>query len=410
MNELILPSEIPWAEIKGSSLEELLYWLFDSMGAKDLEWRIGGKGAGTADQGRDLELCFFVPSPDGTLSKQAWWVEAKGRTGTVEASEVQRAIFNAAGKPFIEVLVIATNTNFSNPTRDWVKEWQVAHPRPMVKLWERTELENICSRNPLAVVRLHARALSVQGKVQVASTKLWEYASLSDQPTLESIWEKRDEVDLDHRALFALAASEIANGDIGLRSWALLAPENTLIAGLANGLVNILFLAFRANDMGVRQEPLIRTIAYLILVATKRVGVDSVTSLLSDVWNDDDGVDYPDELRETILEPVLGVLQRELRDVCADDCSRVMTESELLQKKEIEIYWERLRVSDGVSRKEKHFLTIESYKEPCKVGFDVGKETGCPLLQIEKPQTSIEAFMSVVGRVLEFRTSNHKDV
>jgi hypothetical protein len=280
----------------------------------------------------------------------------------------------------------------------------------MVKLRERTELENICSRNPLAVVRLHARALSVQGKVQVASTKLWEYASLSDQPTLESIWEKRDEVDLDQRALFALAASEIANGDIGLRSWALLAPENTLIAGLANGLVNILFLAFRANDMGVRQEPLIRTIAYLILVATKRVGVDSVTSLLSDVWNDIDGVDYPDELRETILEPVLGVLQSELRDVCTNDCSRVMTEPELLQKKEIEMYWERLRVSDGACRKEKHFLTMESYKEPCKVGFDVGKEAGCPLLQIEKPQTSIEAFMSVVGRVLEFRTSNDKDV
>ena len=50
-SELILPSEIPWNEIKGSDLEELLYWLFDSMGAKDLEWRIGGTGAGAADQG-----------------------------------------------------------------------------------------------------------------------------------------------------------------------------------------------------------------------------------------------------------------------------------------------------------------------------------------------------------------------
>ena len=48
--ELILPSEIPWSEIKGTDLEELLYWLFDSMGAKELEWRIGGKGAGAGDQ------------------------------------------------------------------------------------------------------------------------------------------------------------------------------------------------------------------------------------------------------------------------------------------------------------------------------------------------------------------------
>ena len=66
--DLILPSEIPWNKIKGADLEELLYWLFDSMGAKDLEWRIGGKGKGTADQGRDLELAFFTPSPDGTLT------------------------------------------------------------------------------------------------------------------------------------------------------------------------------------------------------------------------------------------------------------------------------------------------------------------------------------------------------
>ena len=50
---LILPSKIPWDAIKGIELEELLYWLFNSMGAKDLEWRIGGQGSGTADQGRD---------------------------------------------------------------------------------------------------------------------------------------------------------------------------------------------------------------------------------------------------------------------------------------------------------------------------------------------------------------------
>jgi hypothetical protein len=59
--DLILPSEIPWGEIKGSNLEELLYWLFDSMGAKDLEWRIAGKGTGASDQGRDLERRLMAP-------------------------------------------------------------------------------------------------------------------------------------------------------------------------------------------------------------------------------------------------------------------------------------------------------------------------------------------------------------
>ena len=82
--DLIIPSQIPWDRIKGKDLEELLYWLFDSMGAKDLEWRVGGKGSGAADQGRDLECSFYVSSPEGELIKQKWWVEAKGRKKTVE--------------------------------------------------------------------------------------------------------------------------------------------------------------------------------------------------------------------------------------------------------------------------------------------------------------------------------------
>jgi hypothetical protein len=41
-DSLFLPTEIPWKDLKGNELEELLYWLFDAMGAKDLGWRIGG--------------------------------------------------------------------------------------------------------------------------------------------------------------------------------------------------------------------------------------------------------------------------------------------------------------------------------------------------------------------------------
>ena len=67
---LFIPTEIPWSNLKGKDLEELLYWLLDSMGAKDLEWRIGGKGPGTSDQGRDLELSFYTSSPDGDLVKR----------------------------------------------------------------------------------------------------------------------------------------------------------------------------------------------------------------------------------------------------------------------------------------------------------------------------------------------------
>lgn len=406
--ELILPSEIPWNEIKGADLEELLYWLFDSMGAKDLEWRIGGQGGGAADQGRDLELSFFTPSPDGTLTKQVWWVEAKGRTGTVEAREVHEAVLNAAGKSHIEVLVIATNTNFSNPTRDWVKEWQKNNPRPIVKLWEKTELENLCSRNPLAVIRLHAKALSTQGKVEVVKSKLWDYASFSDEPTLRSIWKERDKISLDDRALFALVTSEIANGDIGVRSWALHVDHEVLISSLANGLINFLYLAFRANEIGVRQEPLIRAIAYLIVIAIHRIGQLDIATLFSNVWDSVEGRTYPDKIKGFILEPVLGTLQAELRDVCSRDCERIMTDPVLLQDSEIENYWDRLNPQVIEATKDKRILTIEAYDKPCKVGFSVSKEKGCPLCNIDNPATVIDEFIKTVDTVVKYRTIEGK--
>lgn len=408
--DLIIASEIPWGDIKGKDLEELLYWLFDSMGAKDLEWRIGGKGSGTSDQGRDLELSFYMSSPDGDLTKQKWWVEAKGRKATVEPSEVHEAVLNAAGKLYIDVLVIATNSNFSNPTRDWVREWQSSHPRPSVKLWEKTELENLCSKNPLAIIRLHSKALSNQGRLQVATTKLWDYANFTDEPTLIKLWKARSELEIKPKALFALLASEAANGKLIDRSWGVFVEKSILTGCLANGLVNFLYLAFRANEMGVRQYPIIKALAYMVLVATQRIGVEKTEMLLTTVWDDVDGREYPEQLRKIVLEPVIDHLNSELSDVCTSNCRRVDADKIDLTEKEAKNYWQRLSVSDSASNEDNHFLTFESQKEPCEVGFSVSNEQGCPLTSVENPEDDIHSFLLVVDKVSKYRRGEGKNV
>lgn len=258
------------------------------------------------------------------------------------------------------------------------------------------------------MIRLHAKSLSPQGKVEVASSKLWDYASFTDEPTLKSIWEKRESTTLDERSLFALAASELANGDIGVRSWALMVSNDILIASLCNGLINFLYLAFRANEIGVRQEPIIRAISYLIVVATQRVEPSSVSSILSNVWDGVEGREYPEKVREFILEPVLGTLQAELKDVCARDCRRVMTDPELLHDVEINTYWDRLKIGKDAKKERKEILTIESFEEPCVVGFAVGKDVGCPLCHTDKPHSDISEFISVIDQVIRFRSSENK--
>jgi hypothetical protein len=403
-DKLVLPSQIPWNEIKGKDLEELLYWLFDSMGAKELEWRIGGKGCGTSDQGRDLELSFYVSSPDGDLVQQKWWVEAKGRTGTVESGEVRLAVINAAGKTDVDVIVIATNQTFSNPVRDWVKEWQRDHVRPKVKLWERTELENLCSKHPIAVIRLFAKALSAQGKLEVAKTKLWDYASFTDEPSLINLWHARKGLTIDSRSLMALVSSEIANGDIIARSWAMFVNKEIVLQCLGDGLLNFLYLVFRANETGVRQRPLIGAVAHLVLACTDRVGAVATSRVLSAVW---ESKGYTEKTRKMVLTPVLDLLVTQVRDVCTSDCPRISTEPILLSEDEVTGYWRQISsVTHEKVEQDNRILVIESHNVPCKVGFRLSKKKGCPLCNTDAPEDNILQTLKTIKSVADFRRSS----
>ena len=171
--EWILPASIPFEKLRSRDLEECLYWLMDAMGAKDLEWRSGGKGEGAADGGRDLTAKFYFPGADGENEVQEWWIECKGRKRTLEKQEVISAVTNAQARSGLDYVVIATNAQFSNPTLDWVREWQSKYPRPKVKLWDRVQLERYLSRHPEVVLRLFSGALSLEGRCHALEARFW---------------------------------------------------------------------------------------------------------------------------------------------------------------------------------------------------------------------------------------------
>jgi hypothetical protein len=406
-NPLFLATEIPWGDLKAKDLEELLYWLFDSMGAKELEWRVGGSGSGTSDQGRDLELSFYTSSPDGDLVQQRWWVEAKGRRGTVEPIAVKNAVVNAVGRTDVDVVVVATNSVFSNPTKDWVKEWQRANVRPKVKLWGKTELEAFCSKNPVAVIRVFKQALSSQGKIEVAESKLWNYATFTDEPTLMKVWEDRAHLVIGSRTLVALVVSEMANGDIDSRPWGMFVGQDTLLDALSAGLVNFLHLVFRAGESGVRQEPLIRGLAYLTLVCVHRIGEKKTADVLTEVWDAVKGDEYPEKIRKSILRPILLSVNDDIHDVCTSDCIRVDTKRVSLTEQETETYWNRLSMAHKKVQKERRFIMVEDLKAPCKVGFPLGEKRTCPLCSNDKPEQNVRETLRVIKVVSDFRRPRH---
>jgi hypothetical protein len=159
-SDFVIPTAIPFESLRSRELEECVYWLLDAMGAVEVEWRLGNEDAPTADQGRDIEASFSISTPDADVVRQRWWIECKGRKRTLEASVVKSSVNNVTANPEIDVLVVVTNTTFSNPTRNWVKEWQRSHRRPTIKLWDKTELERLLCRYPEAVLRVFSKALT----------------------------------------------------------------------------------------------------------------------------------------------------------------------------------------------------------------------------------------------------------
>lgn len=172
------------------------------MGAKDLEWRICGTSGGASDGGRDLEAHFFSPDDGGEITEQRWWVECKGRIGTVEKSEVQEAVNNALAYDGLNRLVIATNTQFSNPTIDWVKAWQKKFVKPTVYLWDRAHLERFLSCHPEVVLRLFSEALSIDGRLQALESRFWNKLEFVAAKTLSDIWREREALSVTHMGLF----------------------------------------------------------------------------------------------------------------------------------------------------------------------------------------------------------------
>jgi hypothetical protein len=404
---LVLPSEIPWENLQGKDLEESLYWLFDSMGAHDLEWRIGGSGGGAADGGRDLELTFTIPTPDAEVINERWWIEAKGRKRTVERNAVKESVLNAAGRSDVDVFVICTNSVFSNPTVDWVKQWQVDNPRPKLRLWDRNKLEGLFSRYPEAAVRLFPDALTDQGKLEVIRTRFWSQSAYAPKLILEQLWLARASLTWSDEARVAVLASEMANGDILQRPWHTISSDTEQLNLLGLALLNVLPFCIRASKAGFEQFPYFKAIGLLISLAVRRSSAADVVKFVNVVWESTDG-EYTNDIQQLVLDPVLDCMIREYRDVCTSDCQCVYTKPIELNEHEIETYWQRFTVSPlkaDENDKDRGILTIELFDKPCNVGFRHDDAHRCPLMALDdkKQRTLDEVLISIEG-VLKYRT------
>lgn len=411
--EWVLPAGIPFAELKARDLEECVYWLMDAMGARDLEWRTGGAGGGAADGGRDLEATIYVPSPDGEMDAQRWWIECKGRTGTVEPDQVKAAVNNALGQGDLAYLVVVTNTTFSNPTRDWVRQWQLTHPRPRVRLWDRDTLERLLSKHPAVVLRLFSEALSPVGLLKATQERFWNKLEYTPVRALMSFWVAREIIEIGAIERFALIANEMAHGSIADRPWAAQAKPEVLLQTLHMGLVNTPYLRLRGIKMGIDPNPIYAALTHLILVALQRVTPSSLAEFVLEAVGKREGDAFPEDVTTMLLAPVLDQLAGEMQDICSADCVRMLCcEPAWLvgDEKPLETYWRRFDPKGGAEGEEpRQLLRIEKNDAPCKVGYAVDKDNPCPLFDVEPSIGNLAEFLAIIERVSGFRLAQARE-
>lgn len=404
----VLPSAIPFDDLRGRDLEECVYWLLDAMGAKDLEWRTGGRGGGAADGGRDLEAQFFEANSEGELEPKKWWVECKGRAGTVEPDEVKSAANNALAYEGLDRVIIATNTQFSNPTRDWVKEWQRKHPSPKIQLWDRSHLERYLSQHPDVVIRLFSEALSLKGRLKGLEIRFWNRLEFVSKQALIDLWKARASIEVTPASAFALIANEFANGYIGQRPWGVALSKDLVAETLSIGLINVGYLLIRSSRTGTEQRILFRTFAYLLLAVLRNLSAASTTRLVIASLNHSKDDHLPEEIAELLLMPIVEELLYEVRDVCSDDCSRVYTikrNSSKNKANEAEDYWLRFYPNGDDEPEDDQLILIEKQDASCNVGFEVDSDRGCPLYAFKPSISNVNEFMDIIDRVTRFRSN-----
>jgi hypothetical protein len=407
--DLIVPSDIDWSLVKGRDLEECVYWILDALGAKGIDWRLGGTGGGAADGGRDLECTFHIPQPTGEVVSQIWWIEAKGRDGTVPAEAIRSSIHSVGGRSDVDVHLIVTNSQLSNPTKGWIADWKRSHARPDVRIWERNDLERLVSQNPIVALRLFRDSLTPNGRKEAFSSKFWDYLGYGDKYMLRSLWAQRADVAWDGKAYFAAIVSELANGDLALRPWATIIPDDEILAVYLIGLVSSFSLWFRANDGGIDTKPIIEALAHLFLQLAVRVPEEELATVTERFSEFAEGFpSIPQEARNIIIEPIFATAFHEVEEACTADCSRVWRINSKSSDKEAEQYWDRFRaplpnedsapVQEGTAR-----LFVESNDESCRAGLSLNNERRCPLLKIDDAGKSWKARIACLRPVLEHR-------
>ncbi|ELA9459144.1 restriction endonuclease [Vibrio parahaemolyticus] len=377
-----LQEKLNFSEISPVDFENLIFHLLDEMGFSNLTWRKGGEGNSATDGGRDLEATFWTVLP--TASKEEkYWFEVKHRKNQLEKSQVQSTILNAAGNHTKDNVLIITNSTISNPTLDWIKDFQNTHKTPSVSVWQGHDLELFLRKSPRTLAKFLPSSLAFSGRCKVIESKFLNLMLLPAGGELDELWDKRGEFNGDTYLTLIAVLAEVAYGDIVANQWGLDLDEYRLISIAATGMINLYPFLFKCNALDREQTPLIQGMSYIMQCLLIRCGEELTAKCL---FNPEDlhqtCTELPDKLKFHRYEPVFNTIFHDLSVQCSENyCSKVSH----MFKNENKNYFNRF-LKTPIKEDEDKMLILNSLHGSCEIGL-VSAGSYCPLGDSDIPET-----------------------
>jgi len=315
--------DYPLNQLAPEKFEKLAFFLLDDMGFKNLEWRKGGEGVSATDGGRDLAGKYAKVEPDDSIVVENWWIEVKHRSGVLKKSTVQNIILNATARRDVDVFAIFTNNVVSNPTIDWVKEFQNTHIKPRIVIWQMHDIERILRKYPRTVAMFFPGTLSLPEQLESIKERFWNTLSYPTVDEIEQLWANRRSLAWNGSKLLPVIMADSLLGRLGSRKWGLVIDDALLIETLLLGFINFPFLAIRLNQQGQKQLVLQQGLEYLLQIALLRLDLDRVVELLVNMYEYTDISTHPPlEIRNLVTYPIIHNVHGSLLRNCTKDCER----------------------------------------------------------------------------------------
>ena len=381
-----LQEKLNFSEITPVDFENLAFHLLDEMGFANLIWRKGGEGNSATDGGRDLEGTFWTILP-AVSKEEKYWFEVKYRTNQLEKIQVQSTVVNAAGNNSKDNVVIITNKTISNPTLDWIKEFQDTNKRPSVTVWQGHDLELLLRKNPRTLAKFLPSSLAFSGRCKVIKSKFSNLMLLPAGGELDELWNKREEYQDDSYLTLAAVIAEVEYGDIIQHPWGMELDNLRLFSAAVTGMLNVFPFILKCSSLNRDQRLIIDGLSYLVQCLLIRYGSELAANVLFEPEQYSElERKIPDELNIMRYEPIFNAIYHDLGVYCS---SKHCLKLHHMSPDEKPDYFLRFVESTNQPKIDDRFLIMNSMKYECQLGLmEVNKY--CPLGETDDLPKNLE--------------------